>query len=138
MRRVEKEHEALRTVVVSAGHDGKKLKTVNYNIKAEYDRYIDNKKIWQTKFIGYSCEHSLRLEFDYNTKKLGSTLSAITECGAKPKIDMKFSVKDASAVLAELLENTRKYALLLLVESSKFPAIPNVRDFRCLKGRLCM
>ena len=104
--------EALRAAVVSAGHDGKLLKTTNFSVDTKYERYRDKNDNYQTKFVGYCCKHGLRLEFDLDMKLLGMTLGAIAACEATPKLSIKFSVKNAAAVSAELLENAIEDARL--------------------------
>ncbi len=96
----------LREAVAAAGHEGKALKTTNFNVSTKYESYKDSNKNWQQKFIGYSCMHALRLEFDLDTKKLGLTLASIAESEAAPKFTILFSVKDANAVSQQLLEST--------------------------------
>ena len=106
MRRAAEMLDVLRTAVVSAGHDGKLLKTTSFNVNTKYESYRDKNNNYQSKFVGYCCTHGLRLEFDLNMKLFGMTLGAIADCEANPKFSIRFSVKDANAVSAELLENT--------------------------------
>ena len=104
--------EALRAAVVSAGHDGKILKTTSFNVDTKYESYRDKNDDYQSKFVGYCCKHELRIEFDLDMKLLGITLGAIAACEANPKLSIEFSVKNATAVSAELLENAIKDARL--------------------------
>jgi len=103
--------EALRFAIQSAGHDEKALKTTRFNIDTKFERY---KKLdeWQERFIGYISEHSLSLEFDFDMEKLGATLEAISKCKAKPKLNIKFSIKDPGAVSEQLLQNAIENAKL--------------------------
>jgi uncharacterized protein YggE len=105
MRRATEMLDALRAAVVSAGHDGKLLKTTSFNVNTKHETYRDKNNNYQSKFVGYCCTHGLRLEFDLDMKLLGVTLGAIATCDANPKFSIRFSVKDASAISAELLEN---------------------------------
>jgi len=95
---------SLREAVISAGHDGKELKTTNFNINTKYESYRV-KDDYKQRFIGYRCSHGLRLEFDIDMKKLGITLGAIAKCQAKPNFNINFSVKDQNAVSEKLLES---------------------------------
>ena len=104
MQRSTKLIDRLRNAVQTAGHDGKSLKTTNFNIGTEYDRYQD-KNVWKNRFVGYACNHDLRLEFDLYMEILGETLSAIVGSDAKPKLKIRFSIKDPTAVSEELLKN---------------------------------
>ena len=95
----------LRNAIVSAGHEKKALKTVNFNVNTRYDSYRDKQDNWKKKFDGYVCSHDLRLEFDLNLTKLAETLNAISKCNVKPKFTIKFAVKDTNTISEELLEN---------------------------------
>jgi len=95
--------DSLRSAVVSAGHDGKELKTTSFNVNTKYDGHMKNGE-WKKKFIGYACAHGLRLEFESDMKILSATIRAITKCDVKPVINITFSVKDQYAVSEQLLQ----------------------------------
>jgi uncharacterized protein YggE len=102
--RVTAELDSLRAAIASAGHDGRELKTTSFNIQTKYENY-KVKDEWKQRFVGYTCSHGLRLEFGFDMPTLGRTLGAIAECEADPQFDIKFSVKDPSAVKEQLLES---------------------------------
>jgi uncharacterized protein YggE len=104
MRRGAEMLDTLRAAIVQVGHDGKTLKTTDFNIKTKYESYREN-KAWKQRFIGYSCSHGLKLEFDLDMPMLGVTLGAIAGCDADPNFNIRFSVKDPSAVSEQLLES---------------------------------
>jgi uncharacterized protein YggE len=116
MQRAEKMIDALRAAVVSVGHDGKELKTADFNIDTAYESYKE-REIWKKRFIGYKCSHKLKLEFDLDMQKLGATLGAIAKCGAVPNFNIKFTVKDPNAISERLLEsaveNAKRKAVIL-------------------------
>lgn len=116
MRRAEDMLESLRAAITSAGHDSKKLKTASFNINTKYESYNES-NAWKQRFAGYTCSHSLRLEFDLDMPTLGTTLGAIAVCDAKPEFSIKFTVKDTNAVSERLLEsaieNARSKAVVL-------------------------
>jgi len=97
-----------------SGHDSKALKTTSFNISTKHDSYRDDNNRWKQKFLGYSCEHDLSLEFDLDIPKLGITLGAIASCKATPQFNIHFSVKDTNAVSEQLLKNA--------IENAKFKA----------------
>ena len=105
--------DELRAAMVSVGHDGKALITTRFNIDTVYKGYQKNDS-YRQRFIGYVCNHSLKLEFDLDMSTLSATLGTIAECEAKPNFDIKFSVKDRNAVSAQLLESA--------VENAKWKA----------------
>jgi uncharacterized protein YggE len=96
--------EMLRAAIVSAGHDGKEMKTTRFNINTNYERYQEG-STWKQRFSGYVCTHSLKLEFSLDMELLGTTLARISKCAAAPSFDIKFSIKDPSAVSEQLLES---------------------------------
>jgi len=108
--------DTLRSAVESAGHDGRELKTTSFNVDTKYEQY-KVKEEWKSRFIGYSCAHGLKLEFNLDMQMLGATLGAIAECDAKPKLKINFSVKDTNAVSEQLLqsaiENAKSKAKIL-------------------------
>jgi len=108
-----KDIEAIRQALMSVGHEREALKTTDFRVRTEYDTVKDamgrdvrdaNGNI-QRVFKGYVCNHSLKLEFDFDMKRLGETLMAISTCKSKPTLNIDFSVKDKEAVSIALLEN---------------------------------
>ncbi|MCL2747947.1 MAG: SIMPL domain-containing protein [Oscillospiraceae bacterium] len=116
MRRSAEMLDALRAAIVSAGHDGAKLKTTNFNINTKYESYRENGSHKQ-RFVGYACSHNLKLEFDLDMPALGATLGAIAGCEANPSFNIRFSIKDPAAVsealLASAVENAKWKAMVL-------------------------
>jgi len=104
MRRSSDMLDKLRSAISSAGHDGKEMKTTSFNINTKYESYRENGGHKQ-RFAGYTCYHSLKLEFSLDMAALGATLGAISGCEAKPDFNIKFSIKDPSAVSEQLLES---------------------------------
>jgi uncharacterized protein YggE len=104
MRRGAEMLDALRAAVVSAGHDGKELKTAKFDIDTKYESF-KVKDEWKKRFVGYTCSHGLRLEFDLDMRLLGETLGAISKCEANPHFNIRFTVKDPSAISEQLLES---------------------------------
>jgi uncharacterized protein YggE len=96
--------DALRAAITSAGHDGKELKTTSFNIQTKYESYkvLDD---WKQRFVGYTCTHGLRLEFDFDMSAIGRTLGAIAVCESAPQFSIRFSVKDPAAVKEQSLES---------------------------------
>jgi len=125
------ELETLRKAIVSCGHEGQSLKTTNFNIRTENESYRDEAGNYRYKFKGYSCIHSLKLEFGFDMKMLGETLAAISSSGTNPQFQISFSVKDENAVQAELLENaiinaTEKAAVLAKSSGVKLGDIKHI------------
>ena len=71
----------------------------------DYDRVKDNDGNYKSVFSGYVCNHRLKVEFDFDTKRLAQTLYAISKCLALPELSISFTVKDPTAVNSELLRS---------------------------------
>lgn len=111
----------LNKALEAAGFEKKSAKTADFRVRADYDRLNDGKGNYTSVFMGYKCRHELKIEFDFDTKRLAKALSEISKCIAKPEISIDFTVKDSSAVSGELLKaavkNARKKAEILCAAS---------------------
>ena len=100
----------LNKALEAAGFEKKSAKTADFRVRADYDRLNDGKGNYTSVFMGYKCRHELKIEFDFDTKRLAKALSEISKCIAKPEISIDFTVKDSSAVIGELLKAAAKNA----------------------------
>lgn len=111
----------LNKALEAAGFEKKSAKTADFRVRADYDRLNDGKGNYTSVFMGYKCRHELKIEFDFDTKRLAKALSEISKCIAKPEISIDFTVKDSSAVGGELLKaavkNAREKAEILCAAS---------------------
>ena len=111
----------LNKALEAAGFEKKSAKTADFRVHADYDRLNDGKGNYSSVFMGYKCRHELKIEFDFDTKRLAKALSEISKCIAKPEISIDFTVKDSSAVSGELLKaavkNAREKAEILCAAS---------------------
>lgn len=111
----------LNKALEAAGFEKKSAKTADFRVCADYDRLNDGKGNYTSVFMGYKCRHELKIEFDFDTKRLAKALSEISKCIAKPEISIDFTVKDSSAVSGELLKaavkNAREKAEILCAAS---------------------
>lgn len=111
----------LNKALEAAGFEKKSAKTADFRVRADYERLNDGKGNYTSVFMGYKCRHELKIEFDFDTKRLAKALSEISECIAKPEISIDFTVKDSSAVSGELLKaavkNAREKAEILCAAS---------------------
>ena len=100
-----KKIEYLNTSLVEIGFEKKAVKTTSFNVRTDYERVKDRNGNYKSVFNGYVCSHRLKVEFDFDTKRLAQTLYAISKCLAQPELSIVFTVKDASAVNKELLRS---------------------------------
>lgn len=100
-----KQIDYLNTSLEEIGFEKKAVKTTNFNVRTDYDSVKDKNGNYKRVFSGYICSHRLKVEFDFDTKCLAQTLSAISKCLAKPELSIAFTVKDPSAINKELLKS---------------------------------
>lgn len=97
--------EQLNASLEKIGFEKKAVKTTNFNVRTDYRSVKDSNGEYRRIFNGYYCEHSLKVEFDFDTKRLAQALYAISKCLANPELSISFTVKDATVVNAELLKS---------------------------------
>ena len=70
----------LNKALESVGFKKKSVKTVNFNVRTDYERVKDRNGNYKSVFNGYICNHRLKDEFDVDTRRLAQSLSAISQC----------------------------------------------------------
>ena len=100
-----KKIEQLNSSLEEIGFEKKSVKTTNFNVRTDYERVKDRNGNYKNVFNGYICSHRLKIEFDFDTKRLAQTLYAVSRCLAQPELYISFTVKDPSAVNIELLKS---------------------------------
>ena len=100
---------ALQDAVVSAGFKKTDLKTNEIAITTKYEEVRKN-GVYTEVFAGYQFKTEAKLEFDFDSQRLGIALQKLGESGVTPKIKIDFSVKDEEAVKNRLLANAAKNA----------------------------
>jgi uncharacterized protein YggE len=103
LERAEAELGFLKTALLSVGHKSESIVTSNFNVRTKYENRYEQ-EMWKETFVGYLCEHSLRLEFDYDLPVLEKTIEAITDSNANPRFNIVFSIKDQESLKSQLLE----------------------------------
>ena len=108
--------------LLMVGFEKDSLKTVDFNVRTDYDNKRDKAGNYHRVFNGYLVNHRLKLSFDFDVKALSNALSAIASCTADPELSVDFTVKEPSAVNEALLknatENARKKAEILCAASN--------------------
>lgn len=97
--------EDIKNALEEIGFDKKDLKTTNFNVRTDYNSVKDGFGNYKRVFNGYICRHNLKVSFDFDTKRLAETLSAISGCSVNPELSIAFTVKDTSAVKEDLLRS---------------------------------
>ncbi len=103
--------EKLKTAVVSAGFNGKDLKTERMDVSTHYENYRDAEGNYKTRFDGYICKQRMSVTFPFDNTKLAAALDAVTQTDAAPRIEVGFQVKDKHSVINGLLRSASEDAL---------------------------
>lgn len=95
----------LRKAISGIGFKEEELKTISFNVCAEYESVCDQNGNYRSVFVGYACIHGLQLEFDFDTERLSKVLHAISLCVADPELNIRFTVKDKDQANDKLLQS---------------------------------
>lgn len=104
------ELESIRDAIVKAGLEAEDLKTTNFSVDTEFESIRDQKGNYENIFRGYVCRHGLKIEFDFDMKRLSEVIHQIARCKARPEFTIRFSVRDKDAVCEQLLINATENA----------------------------
>lgn len=97
--------EALRNALLPLGIDREQLKTAEFCVETRYESRKDGEDSYKSYLVGYSVKHTLKLEFDLDTRRLGLILGAIAESGSNPTMDILFRMNDMENINAAVLES---------------------------------
>ena len=105
--------EMLREAIVEAGFQSDDLKTINFNVRAVYEREEVRDgaaKRFREIFVGFECRHDLKLTFDFDNEKLNAAVDTIAASLSQPKISIAFTVKDIDAFSDKILKSAARDA----------------------------
>ena len=125
--------DALRGAVLAAGFAGDDLKTTHFNVNTEYRGVHDpSTGEYRQEFAGYRVSHGLLLTFPLDLAKLGELLDGVSEAGAEPELNVRFTLKDPETFREAALEaaaaNARKKAEILASASGvKLGALQSIQ-----------
>ena len=95
----------LNAALEQVGFEKKSVKTTNFNVHTDYEYRRQKDGSNERVFNGYVVSHSLKVEFDFDSKRLAKALSAVGSCLAHPQLSIAFTVKDATAINEEMLRS---------------------------------
>ena len=93
----------MKDVLSAFGFERTDLKTLSFDVDAQYESYKDKNGNYKKRFIGYRFQHILKVEFDSDNERLGKILYALALCELKPEFRLSYTVKDPEAAKNELL-----------------------------------
>lgn len=106
--------EVLNNSLENIGFEKNSVKTTTFNVRTHYESVKTKDGVYKSVFCGYVCNHNLKVEFDFDTKRLARVIATISQCLAKPELAISFTVKDPSIISRELLisatENAKQKA----------------------------
>ena len=94
--------ELIKDLLAEFGFKRTDLKTLNFNVDAEYESYRDHNE-YKQRLVGYRYRHIMKIEFDSDNERLGKTLYALARCELHPEFNISYTVKDQEAAKNELL-----------------------------------
>lgn len=93
----------LRDTLKTEGFEKEDIKTIRFNVDLEYESYKE-RDTWKKRFVGYRCNHDLKIEFPSDSKRLAKILSLITRCPINPEFSIQYKIKDIEDAKNQLLE----------------------------------
>lgn len=97
--------EQLRNSLVGIGFEKESVKTTNFDVRTDHDQVRDKYGNYQSVFNGYIVSHALKVEFDFDSKRLADALSILATCLANPKLTIGFTIKDPTDINEEMLRS---------------------------------
>ena len=102
LRHSAQDTDQLKDILTAHGFERADLKTLSFNVDAEYESYKTGGAFRQ-RLIGYRFRHVMKVEFESDNDRLGKILYALANCPAKPEFRISYTVKDQEAARNELL-----------------------------------
>ena len=102
-KRSKEKIESIEKAVLEAGFSKSDLKTSDFDVNVVERSIEDGHGNWREIFDGYCCTHKLKLEFDFDTDKLGEVLANFAKCEGRPNFDIRFTLKDKTKIMNDLL-----------------------------------
>ena len=97
--------EQLKKSLVSVGFDKESIKTKSFDVRVDQNQVKDKNGNYKYVFNGYIVSHTLKVEFDFDSKMLSYALNAVATCLANPQLTIAFTVKNATAINEMMLRS---------------------------------
>ena len=104
IRHSSEDTESLKDIISDYGFERQDLKTLSFDVDAEYENYEEN-GIYKQRMVGYRYRHLLKIEFDSDNERLGKILYALGNSELNPEIRLSYTVKDQEKAKNTLLGN---------------------------------
>lgn len=97
--------EYLKQMFSDLGFDREDIKTLSFNVSAEYESYQAKDKSWKRRFEGYKYVHRMKIEFLADNKRLGKVLYQLGHSPVRPEFRIEYTVAEPETCKNELLAN---------------------------------
>ena len=98
-----KQKKSLTDAIAGQGFKREDLKTLSFDIHAEYEGYEAKDKSWKQRLVGYRFTHRMKLEFPVESGKLGAVLAALMDSKGEPSFTIQYTISDPESAKNELL-----------------------------------
>ena len=102
LKRSSDDTEKLKELLSGFGFKRTDLKTLSFNVDAEYEGYNEN-GAYKQRLVGYRYRHMVKIEFASDNDRLGKALYALANSELRPEFNISYTVKDREAAKNELL-----------------------------------
>lgn len=100
--------ENLKNMFEQHGFSRNELKTLYFNVDAEFESYQAKDKSWKKRLKGYEYIHRTKIEFPANNKILGKVLYSLGHSPIHPEFNIEYTVANPEKSKNDLLENAVK------------------------------
>lgn len=97
--------EEMKDIFETLDFERNSIKTLYFNISAEYESYQAKDKSWKRRFEGYKFVHRTKIEFPADNARLGRVLYAIGHAAIQPEFRIEYTVAEPEKCKNELLAN---------------------------------
>ncbi len=122
MEKAAEQLDQLKNSLNSIGFDKESIKTKSFDVRIDQNQVKDKNGNYKYVFNGYIVSHTLKVEFDFDSKMLSYALNTVASCLANPQLTIAFTVKDATAINEQMLRsatlNARRKAEILCEASN--------------------
>ena len=91
-----------REALMTVGFAREDLKTLNFNVRPEYEDYQEE-GVYKRRLVGFRSRHELSVAFPSDNERLGHILAAIAGTGLSPEISIGYTVQDRETAKNALL-----------------------------------
>ena len=108
--------ETLKDLLAGFGFGREELKTLSFNVDAEYESYREDNE-YRQRLTGYRYRHTVKVDFDSDNERLGKVLYALARSELEPEFNISYTVRDPEAaknvLLAKAVADSKEKAVVL-------------------------